>query len=134
MRDRRRQSLRSEAGQTGADFMGMLLLVALIIAAIVATGIHQQIATRTAELICRIAGDTCAESDGGVGGKPPPYMCVTNSSERGLAGAVKVFFVEIGGGVDAIKEVRADGSVKITIKGNAKAGLEFGSPGGEFEG
>jgi hypothetical protein len=134
MRDRRRPQLRSEVGQTGADFMGMLLLVALIIAAIVATGIHQQIATRTAELICRIAGDTCAESEGGVGGTPPPYMCVTNSSERGIAGAVKVFFVEIGGGVNAIKEVRADGSVKITIKGNAKAGLEFGAPGAEFEG
>jgi hypothetical protein len=135
MLDRRRLQLRSETGQTGADFMGMLLLVALVIAAIVATNLHTQIATRTAELICQIAGDQCEGSGGeSVDGKPPATMCVTNSSSRGLAGAVKVFFVEIGGGVEAIKEVRADGSVKITIKGNAKAGLEFGSPGGEFEG
>jgi hypothetical protein len=60
-------------------------------------------------------------------------MCVTNSSQRGLAGAVKIFFVEIGGGVQAIKEIRADGSVKITIKGNAEAGLEFGAPGAEVD-
>jgi len=130
-----RLRLRCETGQSGADFMGMLLLVALVIAAIVATNLHQQIATRTAELICQIAGDQCEDSGGDrADGKPPATMCVTNSSSRGLAGAVKVFFVEIGGGVEAIKEVRADGTVKITIKGNAKAGLEFGSPGGEFEG
>ena len=130
-----RLRLRCETGQSGADFMGMLLLVALVIAATVATNLHQQIATRTAELICQIAGDQCEGSGGeSADGKPPATMCVTNSSSRGLAGAVKVFFVEIGGGVEAIKEVRADGTVKITIKGNAKAGLEFGSPGGEFEG
>jgi hypothetical protein len=136
MRDRRLQ-LRSQAGQSGADFMGMLLLVALVIAAIVATNLHQHIATRTAELICQIAGDQCdGPGSGGdrADGKPSPAMCVTNSSSRGLAGAVKVFFVEIGGGVEAIKEVRADGTIKITIKGNAEAGLEFGSPGAEFEG
>jgi hypothetical protein len=133
MRDRRPQ-LRSETGQTAAEAMGVLLLVSLIVAALAISGAGQTIADRTAELVCKIAGSSCERPEGTVDGKPPLYQCVTNSSQRGIAGAVKVFFVEIGGGVQAIKEIRADGSVKITIKGNAEAGLEFGAPGAEVDG
>jgi hypothetical protein len=133
MRDRRRLQPRSEAGQTAPEAMGVLLLVSLIIAALMLSGVSQAITDRTAELVCKIAGSSCEQPDRTVDGKPPLYQCVTNSSQRGIAGAVKIFFVEIGGGVEAIKEVRADGSVKITLKGNAKAGLEFGAPGAEVD-
>lgn len=133
MRDRRRPQLRSETGQTAAEAMGVLLFVSLVIAALMLSGAAQAITDRTAELICKIAGGSCEQPERTVDGKPPLFQCVTNSSQRGIAGAVKIFFVEIGGGVEAIKEVRADGSVKITIKGNAKAGLEFGGPDAEVE-
>jgi hypothetical protein len=106
--------------------------VSLIVAALMLSGVSQSIANRTAELVCKIAGSSCELPDP-TDGKPPLFQCVTNSSQRGIAGAVKVFFIEIGGGVEAIKEIRADGSVKITIKGNAEAGLEFGSPSAEVD-
>jgi hypothetical protein len=126
---------RCERGQTAPETVGLLLLVALVVGALVLTAIPQGIANHTSELVCKIAhGSNCERPDPMADGKPPLYQCVTNSSQRGLSGSVKIFFVEIGGGVQAIKEIRADGSVKITIKGNAEAGLEFGAPGAEFEG
>jgi hypothetical protein len=127
-----RERARSQAGQTAPEMTGLMLLVALVIAALVFTGIPQTIANRTGELICQIAGGNCDNPE--LTGKPPLTQCVTDSSQRGISGAVKVFFVELGAGVEGIKEIRADGTVKITIKGNAEAGLEFGAPGAEVEG
>jgi hypothetical protein len=51
---------RGEQGQTGAEAMGALLLVALIVGTLATSGAAASIKTHTEDLICRIAGGDCA--------------------------------------------------------------------------
>src|SRR5829696_8157359 len=55
--------LRGEQGQTGAEMVGVLLLVGLIVGAIASSGIPDTIAKHTAHLICRIAGGDCEAAE-----------------------------------------------------------------------
>ncbi|HEX8102791.1 MAG TPA: hypothetical protein VF533_09275 [Solirubrobacteraceae bacterium] len=124
-----------QAGQTAAETMGVLLVVAAIIGAIVASDVDAKIVDGVRVALCRILGGSCTTEDAATAdGQPRLSECVRSSSQRGISGAVKIAFVKFGAGVEGIKEVRADGTVKVTIKGNAKAGLEFGGPGVEAEG
>ena len=52
--------MRDDRGQTGAELVGMLLLVALIIGALLASGTADAIASHTSAIVCRIAGGDCA--------------------------------------------------------------------------
>lgn len=56
---------RGERGQVSAEYSGGLLLVALIIAALVASGIPAQVADGVEAAICRIAGQACGGDAGG---------------------------------------------------------------------
>jgi hypothetical protein len=51
--------LHGERGQTGAGYLGGLLLVAVIVAAVSNTGIGTAIADETERIVCRIAGGEC---------------------------------------------------------------------------
>ena len=58
-----------------------------------------------------------------------------NSSQRGIAGSIRIAAIDIGGGVDGIKEIRADGTVKVTIKGSARRlnwGVDVGIKAGDI--
>jgi hypothetical protein len=55
--------VRGEQGQTGAELLGVLLLVSLIIGALASSGVAATIANHTADLICKIAGGDCAEAE-----------------------------------------------------------------------
>jgi hypothetical protein len=55
--------LRGEQGQTGAEMLGMLLLVALIVGALATSGTATAIASHTGRLICQIAGGECEEAE-----------------------------------------------------------------------
>ena len=55
--------LRGEQGQTGAEMLGMLLLVALVVGALTSSGTATAIASHTGSLICRIAGGECEEPE-----------------------------------------------------------------------
>jgi hypothetical protein len=55
--------LRGEQGQTGAEMLGMLLLVALIVGALATSGTADAIASHTGHLICQIAGGECEEAE-----------------------------------------------------------------------
>lgn len=48
--------VREESGQTAAEYMGILFIVAIIIGAIVAAGIHKDIANAADGLIKDISG------------------------------------------------------------------------------
>jgi hypothetical protein len=56
-------AVRGEQGQTGAELLGLLLLVSLIIGALASSGVAATIANHTADLICKIAGGDCAEAE-----------------------------------------------------------------------
>jgi hypothetical protein len=53
---RARTRLAEDRGQTAAEYMGILFIVAIIIGAIVAAGIHEDIADAADNLISDIAG------------------------------------------------------------------------------
>jgi len=129
--------LRSDRGQTAVEYMGLLLLVAAIVGLLLTTPIGAPIRQEVEAAICRITGGDCEAGAGAqqrADGRPPLSECVRTSSQRGVNGAVKVIVFKLGGGVEAMREERADGSVKVTLKANAKAGLDFGGPEAEVEG
>jgi hypothetical protein len=59
-----------QRGQTSAEYLGGLLLVAAIIGAVVLSGAHTAIAGHTERLVCKIAGGDCQEAEA----KPRPNI------------------------------------------------------------
>ena len=57
--------LRRERGQVAAEYVGMLLLVAVIVAALLVAGPAQRIADAAGQAICQIAGGTCGGTTSG---------------------------------------------------------------------
>jgi hypothetical protein len=57
--------VRDQRGQVAAEYVGVLLVVAVIVAAFLATGIADNVATEARNAVCRIAGSECAETTGG---------------------------------------------------------------------
>jgi hypothetical protein len=121
------RSLTSSRGQTSAEYVGGLLLVCAVVLAIVMTGAGTEIRHGMQCAVARIAGGSCQDDVELPNGEPLLSDCVRNSAQRGIAGTVRVVAFDFGAGVDGLKEIRADGTVKVTIKGNAKAGLNFGA-------
>ncbi len=68
--------LRRERGQVAAEYVGMLLLVAVIVAALLVAGPAQRIADAAGQAICQIAGGTCG------GTTPGPSVDRRRSSAR----------------------------------------------------
>src|SRR3954468_17869347 len=51
--------LRGQRGQTAAEYMGVLLLVGAIVAAVVTAGVPGRIAKEINAIVCQIAGGKC---------------------------------------------------------------------------
>jgi hypothetical protein len=107
--------LRSQAGQTASEYMGVLLVVAAIVAAITASPLAGQIANRTKELICKIGGFDCSAPT-----QLALSQCVVADSDDKLTinGSVNVRLVKVKleGGVEYLRQKRADGTVAVTLK------------------
>ncbi|HWK27466.1 MAG TPA: hypothetical protein VNS09_12940 [Solirubrobacter sp.] len=127
--------LRSQTGQTAAEYMGALLIVAAVIGVLVTTNAGTLIGWDINVLVCRIAGQGgCEKHTPGNPEAPPLSQCVISASDRSLEASVKVFVFKLEGGVTGIKRVAADGTTTITLKANAGAGLNFSTPGASAEG
>lgn len=70
--------MRHERGQTAAEYMGALLLVAVIVGAIFSSGIGAAIADGVNDAVCAIARQTCADEDL----RDPPYASSDNADGR----------------------------------------------------
>jgi hypothetical protein len=55
---------RGQSGQTAAEYLGVLLVVSTLIAALATTGIGDRISGRMQQLICQIAGGECSGPGG----------------------------------------------------------------------
>ena len=54
--------LRSTAGQVAAEYVGVLLLVAVVVAALIGSQVHTHVAVEVQRAICKIAGSSeCGE-------------------------------------------------------------------------
>jgi hypothetical protein len=110
-----RRRLRCQAGQTASEYVGVLLVVAAIVAAITASPLAGQIADRTKELICEIGGFDCSAAT-----RQALSQCVVAESTDKLTlnGSVNVRLVKVKleGGVEYVRQKRADGTVAVTLK------------------
>ena len=112
--------LAAERGQTAAEYMGVLLLVALITGALVLLGLQTQIANQVGLLICRIAGGDCAAQRAAV-----DKDCLVSSSTSKGGVAVTVAIVKVGEESTMIKQVYADGRTVFTLLRNGSVGAEL---------
>jgi hypothetical protein len=107
--------LRSQTGQTASDYMGILLIVGTIVAALAASPLGARIAERTQELICRIGGMDCSAAT-----QQALSQCVVAEATDKLTidGEVNVRLVKVKleGGVEYVRQKRADGAVAVTLK------------------
>lgn len=124
-----RKRLLAETGATASESMGVLLLVGLVVAAIVASPVGYQIRDGISCAVTEILGGSCTQ----IGREPAPDTCIQAQGETSIEGHVKITVVELGAGAKATREERADGSVKMTLEANADAGLEFGTPSADVQ-
>jgi hypothetical protein len=113
--------MRGQRGQTTADWMGILLVVSAICLALFATGINTSIADNVQQAICRIIGKDCSP-------KPPVLSecVVSESSDKVTLNGefnVRYFKVKLEGGVEYVRQVRANGQVAITVKLPTSGGI-----------
>jgi hypothetical protein len=101
----------AQAGQTAAEYMGVLLVVSVIIAAVATTSVGTQIRDEMKRIVCQIFGGDCGEalSD-----------CVTAEATEKVSinGEVNVrlFTVKLEGGVEYTRQKRANGQVAMSFK------------------
>src|SRR3954468_21462793 len=107
--------LRSQTGQTSSEYMGALFIVAVLVAAVLAGGIAPKITQRTREIICQLAGLDCSAET-----QVQLSTCVVAEATDKLTlnGEVNVrlFKVKLEGGVEYVRQKRANGQVAVTIK------------------
>jgi hypothetical protein len=121
-----RRFLNDQRGQSSSDYLGVLLLVAMIVAAIVLTGVDNKIAGHVQSLICRISGGVGCQTPGQTERSPfePTYPCITagTSEKVTLSGSFNVRFVNVKleGGVEYERVQRSDGTVAVTVRLNNK--------------
>jgi hypothetical protein len=123
--------LKREHGQTSAEYLGALLLVSVVIAAVALTDAGSRIEYHARILVCKIGGGTDCGATSGNPDAPALTQCVTRSSDKSIQGSVKVLVFKLEGGVEGVYRVAADGTTWVTLKANAGAGLEFSTPGVE---
>jgi hypothetical protein len=107
--------LRAQDGQTASDYMGTLFIVAAIVAAVCAGGLPGEIAQRTKELICKIGGFDCSAET-----QVALSQCVVAEATDKLTlnGSVNIRLVKVKleGGVEYVRQKRADGNVAVTLR------------------
>lgn len=119
-----RGSLKSQRGETASDYLGVLLVVGMIVAALAMSGLPERIATHIEVLICRIAGGDCQPAETVRNPYEPTYPCVQAGATNKvtLSGSFNVRFVNVKleGGVEYERIRRSDGTVAITVRLSTK--------------
>jgi hypothetical protein len=107
--------LRAQDGQAASEYTGALLVDAAIAAAILVAGLDGGIAERTKELLCRIGGWDCSAA-----AQQARSQCVVaEATDRlTLKGSLNIRLVKVtlAGGVQYVRQKRADGTVAVTLR------------------
>lgn len=118
------QRVQRDAGQTSAEYLGMVVVVALLVGALAASGLAAGLADSLRAAICEITGTSCPVD---VGQSFEPESCVVASSERRVDASVKVTFVKVGGSEGYVREERSNGEIHVTWVTDGSAGLTAGA-------
>jgi hypothetical protein len=76
---------RGERGQVSAEYVGVLLLAAVIVAALIVSGVAGKITGGVTTAICRIAGGECGDLGGGGPTSPADRAAALERREQALA-------------------------------------------------
>ena len=115
--------MRANAGQTAAEYMGVLLVVSVIIAAVATTSVGTQIAKEMERIVCEIVGGDCGEPDVPV--KLSDCVTAEATDKISINGQFDVRFltVKLEGGVEYMRQKRANGEVAMTFKLSQSGGV-----------
>src|SRR5215213_8522798 len=118
-------SLRCERGQTSAEYVGIILVIVAIIAAIAISGAG---VTVTERIICAIKGGDCAKQ---LADQDPCKTQISSSTNKVSVGFTIRAFSGGGGGERVIlKETFSDGTALYTITDKASLQAALGGRGG----
>ncbi len=117
-----RRRLCAQVGQTATEYMGVLLVISVIIAAVATTQVGTQIRDEMKRIVCEIFGGDCGEA------KPPALSdCVTAEATEKVSingeFNVRLFTVKLEGGVEYTRQKKANGEVAMTFKLAASGGV-----------
>lgn len=121
-----RLRLRAEEGQTSAEYLGVIVVVGVIIAALVAAspGIASTISEAIEAALCRIVGERC---DAGTGAAAhtwePRQPCVSRRTGGSGSLSASVTVVDVGMEKGFLVEERSDGDIAVTMYDTDEIGL-----------
>lgn len=122
--------LRGDDGQTTAEYLGMLAVVALLVGAIALANpnVGGALADALRATICLITGDDCSAE---LANPWEPTSPCVRASSGGRGGAqVHVGVIDLGGGTGFLIEEYADGTVHVTTYEEGSIGASTGAGGG----
>jgi hypothetical protein len=116
---------REQTGQTAAEYLGALVVVAVIIFVVGTSDAGAAIRDHMREIVCRIAGGNCPGPEERKAEEPSKCIVSQQSDKVTIKGDVNVRMVKIKleGGVEYVRQKRADGKVAITVKLPLKKGV-----------
>jgi hypothetical protein len=116
-----------ERGQTTPEYMGVILIVAAVLAALVLTPIGRTIGEDIEAALCRIAQQDCAEQ------VPTQVVCpvrTTTANDKLTVGvSIKAISAEGSGERVVIKEEFSDGTARYTVIDRAQLEVALGERG-----
>lgn len=128
---RARRLLHDRRGQSSSDYLGVLLVAALVVSALVLSGFPGKVAGDIDALVCRIAGGQSCETPDEARNPYEPPFCITSgaTNKLTLSGSFNVRFVNVKleGGVEYERVQRSDGTVAITVKLQTSGGVGLSS-------
>jgi hypothetical protein len=118
-------STRSQRGQGTVEYVAILTLVALVLAAAVAgaaafaPGVGNAVVGQVRHALCIVAGRACEEQ---VAARP----CVMRTARDERRESVSLGFVELGAGRVVLRERLSDGKLRLTVLHRGRAGVTAG--------
>ncbi|MBW3653521.1 MAG: hypothetical protein KY433_08005 [Actinobacteria bacterium] len=127
--------IRSESGQTSAEYIGMILVIVAIIGAIAVSGIGGAISQGIERAVCQVSGGACEAARDSTATEACLLSESTRSATIGAGVTVRVFGGEGEAGSVVVRQDRSDDSGTITIVDKASLAATASLPrgrGGSF--
>lgn len=123
----RSSAWRRDDGQTAVDYIGMVVVVVAVIAALLATGAGKEIGDAIRVGICRAIGGDCQPARAG-DGRPvtdkdfEPVLCNTENRTDTAGGKVKIAFLEFGNEYSFTEQTFKDNSPEALKRNGGEPG------------
>jgi len=120
-------SLRSERGQSSLEYVGMIVVAAALVAALLTTDLGARLVEGMENAVCRVTGGDCAERQTAEELEP----CVYATSGREASLNLQIVAVDIEQGGSYLREDRSDDTTVFTITDSAslEGALRAGAKG-----